>query len=72
MNNIKPLDPAQATGKAKQLFDAIKAKLGKVPNTFRVIGNSAAALEGYINLSAAVETSILPARVREANLSGDQ
>ncbi len=36
-----------------------------MPNTFRVIGNSAAALEGYINLSAAVETSILPARVRE-------
>lgn len=65
MNNIQPLDPAQATGKTKQLFDAIKAKLGMVPNTLRLIGNSPAALEGYLSLSAAVGTSTLPTKTRE-------
>ena len=29
MNRIAQLDPAQATGKTKQLFDNVHAKLGR-------------------------------------------
>ena len=65
MNRIAQLDPAQATGKTKQLFDGVKAKLGIVPNLFRVFGNSPAALEGYLNLSGALATGGLSAKVRE-------
>ena len=65
MNRITQLDPAGATGKAKQLFDGVQAKLGLVPNLFRVLGNSPAALEGYLNFSGALAGGVLNAKVRE-------
>lgn len=65
MNRITQLDPAQATGKARQLFDGVQAKLGVVPNLFRVFGNSPAALEGYLNFSGALASGVLSAKVRE-------
>jgi uncharacterized peroxidase-related enzyme len=65
MNRITQLDPAQATGKTKQLFDGVQAKLGGVPNLFRVFGNSPAALEGYLNFSGALASGVLSAKVRE-------
>lgn len=65
MNRITQLDPASVTGKAKQLFDGVQAKLGLVPNLFRVLGNSPAALEGYLNFSGALAGGSLNAKVRE-------
>jgi uncharacterized peroxidase-related enzyme len=65
MNRITQLDPAIANGKTKQLFDGVQAKLGSVPNLFRVFGNSAAALEGYLNFSGALASGVLNAKVRE-------
>ena len=65
MNRITQLDPATATGKTKQLFDGVQAKLGIVPNLFRVFGNSPAALEGYLNFSDALVAGVLNAKVRE-------
>lgn len=65
MNRITQLDPATATGKTKQLFDGVQAKLGIVPNLFRVLGNSPAALEGYLNFSGALANGALDAKVRE-------
>jgi uncharacterized peroxidase-related enzyme len=65
MNRIAQLDPAQTTGKTKRLFDGVQASLGIVPNLFRVFGNSPAALEGYINLNAALAGGVLNAKVRE-------
>ena len=65
MNRITQLDPAQATGRTKQLFDGIQAKLGLVPNLFRVFGNSTAALESYLNFSGALASGVLSAQVRE-------
>jgi uncharacterized peroxidase-related enzyme len=65
MNRITQLDPAVATGKTKQLFDGAQAKLGTVPNLFRVFGNSPAALEGYLNFSGALASGVLNAKVRE-------
>ena len=65
MNRITQLNPAEATGKTKQLFDAVQAKLGVVPNLFRVLGNAPAALEGYLNFSGALAGGSLNAKVRE-------
>ncbi len=65
MNRIHQLDPATATGKTKQLLDGVKAKLGVVPNLFRVFGNSPAALEGYLGFSGALASGALSAKVRE-------
>jgi uncharacterized peroxidase-related enzyme len=65
MNRIAQLDPAQTTGKAKQLFDAVRAKLGVVPNLMRVLGTAPAALEGFLNLGGALEHGSFSAKVRE-------
>lgn len=64
-NRITQLDPAIATGKAKQLLDGVQAKVGAVPNLFRVLGNAPAALDGYLNLSGALASGVLNAKVRE-------
>lgn len=65
MNRIQQIDPASATGKAKQLLDAVNTKLGIVPNLTRVLANAPAALEGYLSFSGALAGGVLSAKVRE-------
>jgi uncharacterized peroxidase-related enzyme len=65
MNRIAQLDPAQAAGKTKRLFDAVEGKLGLVPNLYRVLGAAPAALEGYLNFSGALAGGSFNAKVRE-------
>jgi hypothetical protein len=47
VNRIAQLDPAQATGKTKQLFENMHARIAVVPNLFRALSN-APALESYV------------------------
>ena len=65
MNRITQLDPTRATGKVKQLFDEVQAKLGAVPNVFRVLGNAPAALEGYLNFDSALAGGSFNRKIRE-------
>jgi uncharacterized peroxidase-related enzyme len=65
MNRLPQIDPASATGKAKQLLDAVNAKLGVVPNLTRVLANAPAALEAYLNFGGALAGGVLGAKVRE-------
>ena len=65
MNRIHQTDPAQATGKAQQLFEAVQTRLGKVPNLMRVFANSPAALEAYLNFSGALMKGVLSPQLRE-------
>jgi uncharacterized peroxidase-related enzyme len=62
---ITPVDPATATGKAKDLLGAVRAKLGVVPNLTRVLANSPAALQGYLGLSSALGGGALSPKQRE-------
>ena len=50
---------------AQPLLDAVKKQLGIVPNLFRVVATSPAALEGYLGLNAALGKGLLDARTRE-------
>ena len=43
----------------------MKKQLGSVPNLFRLVSNSPAALEGYLGLSGALAKGTLPAPTRE-------
>jgi uncharacterized peroxidase-related enzyme len=43
----------------------VKKQLGSVPNVFRVIANSPAALEGFLGLSGALGKGALDAKTRE-------
>ena len=60
-----PATVADAPARARPLLDAVKQQLGSVPNLFRVIASSPAALEGYLGLSGALAKGTLPAPTRE-------
>jgi uncharacterized peroxidase-related enzyme len=66
MSRLQPVDPATATGKAKDLLDAVKAKLGIVPNMTRVMASSPVVLESYLAFSGALADGLLDAKTREA------
>ena len=59
MARIQVIDPKTATGKTRQLLDAVQAQLGATPNFIRVLANSPPALEGFLGLYGALgEASI--------------
>ena len=55
----------QAPAKSKPLLDAVHKQLGVVPNLMKLVGNSPAALEGYLALNGALAKGALDARLRE-------
>lgn len=65
MNRIVPVDPAVATGDARALLDGVKAKVGAVPNLFRVLAHAPAALESYLNAGTALSGGRFSASLRE-------
>src|SRR6516162_9316828 len=65
MERITPVNQQTAQGRAKELLDAVKAKLGIVPNMTRSMAVSPSVLEGYLGFSGALSHGVLPARVRE-------
>jgi uncharacterized peroxidase-related enzyme len=65
MPTINKVDPAQATGKAKDLFAAVQKEFGKVPNAYQVLANSPATLEGFLAFAGALEGSSLSKQIRE-------
>ena len=65
MERIKPVDPNTVQGRAKELLDAVKAKLGIVPNMTRAMAVSPSVLDAYLGFSGALRSGVLPARVRE-------
>ncbi|MGV8952524.1 MAG: carboxymuconolactone decarboxylase family protein [Cypionkella sp.] len=60
-----PASIADAPMAAQPLLEAVKKQLGTVPNLFRTVANSPAALEGYLGLSGALGKGTLPAATRE-------
>lgn len=47
------------------MLEAVQKQIGILPNLFRLVSNSPAALEGYLGLSAALNKGKLPAQTRE-------
>lgn len=65
MARIEPISPKDATGKAKDLLDGVQAKFGKAPNIFKVMANSPAALEGFLQLHGALADGVLSESFQE-------
>lgn len=65
MERITPINLQAAEGRAKELLDAVKAKLGIVPNMTRSMAVSPSVLDAYLGFSGALAHGVLPARVRE-------
>jgi uncharacterized peroxidase-related enzyme len=57
------IDAAPAA--SQPMLEAVKKQFGIVPNLFRLVSTSPAALEGYLGLSAALNKGALPAQTRE-------
>jgi uncharacterized peroxidase-related enzyme len=62
---ITAVDPAVATGKAKDLLNGVQATLGITPNMMRTMASSPAVLDGYLQLGAALGKGALRAGLRE-------
>lgn len=65
MERVTPVNLQSAHGRAKELLDAVKAKLGIVPNMTRSMAVSPSVLDAYLGFSGALGHGVLPARVRE-------
>ena len=50
---------------SRGVLTAVGKQLGSVPNLFRMVANSPAALEGYVGLMGALAKGALPAATRE-------
>jgi uncharacterized peroxidase-related enzyme len=60
-----PASIEAAPAAARPLLEAVKKQIGSVPNLFRVVANSPAALEGYLGLNNALSKGQLDAKTRE-------
>ena len=47
MQRLRAIDSATAKGEAKDLLDAVQAKYGAVPNSFKVMANSPKTLAAF-------------------------
>jgi AhpD family alkylhydroperoxidase len=65
MSRLQAIQSDAATGKAKELLDAVQAKLKITPNMTRVMANSPAVLEAYLGFSGALSHGALDAKLRE-------
>lgn len=64
MPRIEPVQVSQVTGKARQQLEGIQRNLGMVPNLFKTLAHSPAALSGYVGMSGALSQA-LNAKLRE-------
>ncbi|MFM9940287.1 MAG: carboxymuconolactone decarboxylase family protein [Hyphomicrobiaceae bacterium] len=66
MSRIATPASIEASPAASQpLLEAVKKQLGVAPNLFRVVGNSPAALEGYLGLNGALGKGKIDVKTRE-------
>ena len=60
-----PASVADAPAASQPMLEAVKKQLGAVPNLFRMVSLSPAALEGYLGMFGALGKGALPAPTRE-------
>lgn len=65
MNRIAIPTTDQTPAASQPLLDAVHKQLGVVPNLMKLVGNSPAALEGYLSLNGALSKGKLDAKTRE-------
>jgi uncharacterized peroxidase-related enzyme len=65
MSRLPAIQTETASGKAKELLEAVQKKLKITPNMTRVMANSPAVLEGYLSFSGALAGGALPPKLRE-------
>ena len=64
MSRLKEIDPTDATGETKALYDRFQQGLGRVPTMVRLMAHSPAVLEAYLHFNQALERTTLTTRMR--------
>jgi uncharacterized peroxidase-related enzyme len=62
---LNAIDPVNATGKTKELLDAVQTKIKIVPNMIRTMANSTEVLQGYLAFSDALSHGVLSRKVQQ-------
>ncbi|MFE2105179.1 carboxymuconolactone decarboxylase family protein [Kitasatospora sp. NPDC059463] len=65
MPRIPQLTPDTAGGEQRELLEATRRQLGRVPNLYAALANSPAALRGYLALRESLGGGALDERLRE-------
>ena len=65
MSRIPAVDPSTTAGKTRELLAGVEKSLGAIPNLYRVVAQSPAALEGVLGLTEALARGRLGSRLRE-------
>src|SRR5260370_2143739 len=65
MAQIKIVDPAQATGKSKELRTALQNNIKSVTNLAKALANSPAALKAWMEFDSALNKGTLNAKLRQ-------
>ena len=65
MPTLKPVDPATANGKTKTAIDAVQKAFGLVPNIAKMMANSPAVVQGWLDFNAALNEAAIPVKLRE-------
>lgn len=66
MARIPAINKDNAQGELHDIYEQLEKKMGKVINIFQVMGNSPAALKGFLALSQAAEQTTLSPKIKEA------
>ena len=66
MARLTQIDDASANGETAEIFGAIRAKIGMVPNLYRVAANQPAALRALLCANDELSKGSFDARTREA------
>ncbi|CAF23872.1 carboxymuconolactone decarboxylase family protein [Candidatus Protochlamydia amoebophila] len=65
MTRISPITKEEANQNITQIYSGLEKKMGRVLNIFQNMGNSEAALKGYLGLSEAASQTSLSPKLRE-------
>ncbi len=65
MARVQLVHPESATGTTKQLFDVVQQAFGGVPNVARLMANSPAVLNAFLQFSTAMSTGLLTEKLRD-------
>ena len=66
MSRLNVVEPSQAQGKTKEIYDHLQKTKGKVINIFQGMGNSPAALKAYLQMAETLGEGELSPEDREA------
>ena len=66
MSKLPLLQSSDAPPRSREILDATEAKIRMVPNLYRALAASPAALQAYVQMTETLSAGVLPAKTRES------